>query len=117
MFKHAVFALLLSSTLVAGSCLAHAKLQSSSPPANAQLATAPAALTLNFSEAAQLAVLKLVIDEKEISIPLDKKAKASASITLPLPRLAPGKYIVQWTAMAADDGHVTKGSFAFSIVG
>jgi methionine-rich copper-binding protein CopC len=117
MFKHAIFAILLGSAFVGGACMAHAKLQSSAPAANSQLSETPASLTLNFSEPAQLAVLTLVIDEKEITIPVDRRAKASASITLPLPKLAPGKYMVHWTAMAADDGHVTKGSFAFSIAG
>jgi methionine-rich copper-binding protein CopC len=36
---------------------------------------------------------------------------------LTLPALAPGSYTVQWTAVAADDGHVTKGTFKFSIAG
>jgi hypothetical protein len=113
MFKYAYLAFALS-VLVAGPCLAHAKLQSSSPPDNGQLTQAPKTLTLNFSEAAQLAMLKLVSDGKEIVIPIDKTAAAAQSCTLPLPVLAPGKYTVQWTALAAD-GHISKGSFAFSI--
>jgi copper resistance protein C len=117
MNRHTIGAFTLCGTLLAGACVAHAKLQSSSPADNAQLTEAPKTLTLKFNEAAQLAVLKLVRDGKEIPIPLDKTAKASQSFTLPLPSLAPGKYIVQWTALAADDGHVTKGSFAFSIAG
>jgi methionine-rich copper-binding protein CopC len=114
MFKHVCLAFVLCGALVAGTCMAHAKLQSSSPSDGAQLMQPPKTLTLNFSEAAQLAMLKLVSDGKEISIPIDKTAKAAPSVTLPLPALAPGKYAVQWTAVAAD-GHVSKGSFAFSI--
>ena len=95
--------------------MAHAKLQSSSPADNAQLSQAPKTLTLKFSESAQLAVLKLVRDGKEIPVPLDKDAKPGQTFTLTLPTLAPGKYTVQWSAMAADDGHITKGSFSFSI--
>jgi methionine-rich copper-binding protein CopC len=117
MFKNACLAFALSGALAAGPCLSHAKLQSSTPADNAQLAQAPKTLTLNFSEAAQLARLVMVGDGKEISIPIDKTAKASQSFTLPLPGLVPGKYTVQWTAVAADDGHVTKGTFSFSIAG
>jgi methionine-rich copper-binding protein CopC len=51
----------------------------------------------------------------EIMIPLDKDAKAGKVFTLTLPKLAAGNYLVQWSAVAADDGHVTKGSFSFSI--
>jgi methionine-rich copper-binding protein CopC len=115
MFKQAILALALGGAIVAGPCMAHAKLQSSSPAKDAQLAEPPKALTLTFNEAAQVAVLKLTGGGKEISIPVDKNAKAGASFTFPLPALAPGSYTVQWTAVAADDGHVTKGSFAFSI--
>ena len=115
MLKQAILALALSGTMLAGPCMAHAKLQSSSPAKDAHLTEAPKALTLTFNEAAQLAVLKLTGGGKEFPIPVDKNAKASASFTFPLPALAPGSYTVQWTAVAADDGHVTKGSFAFSI--
>jgi copper resistance protein C len=115
MLKQAILVLALGGAIMAGPCLAHAKLQSSSPAKDAQLTVPPKALTLTFNEAAQLAVLKLTGGGKEIPIPVDKNAKASPSFTFPLPALAPGSYTVQWTAVAADDGHVTKGSFAFSI--
>jgi methionine-rich copper-binding protein CopC len=115
MFKNALLALAVCGVVVAAPCMAHAKLQSSTPANNAKLTQAPKTLTLNFSEAAQLAVLKLVRDGKEIPVPLDKGAKAGQTFTLTLPALTPGNYTVQWSAMAADDGHVTKGSFTFSI--
>ena len=115
MFKHSLLAFALCGVVAAGTCMAHAKLQSSSPANNAHLSEAPKTLTLQFSEAAQLAVLKLVRDGKEVPVPLDKSAKAGQSFTLTLPALSPGNYTVQWSAVAADDGHVTKGSFVFSI--
>jgi methionine-rich copper-binding protein CopC len=115
MLKNSLLAFAVCCLVAAGPCMAHAKLQSSSPADNAHLTAAPKALTLNFSEAAQLAVLKLVRDGTEVPVPLDKSAKASQTFTLTLPALAPGNYTVQWSAVAADDGHVTKGSFIFSI--
>ena len=117
MLKNTLLGLTVCSLLAAATCLAHARLQSSTPADNAQLAAAPKTLLLNFSEAAQLAVLKLVNDGKEIPIALDKSAKPAQSFTLTLPALAPGSYTVEWTALAADDGHVTKGKFKFSIAG
>jgi copper resistance protein C len=115
MLKNALLAFSFCGLLASGPCLAHAKLTSSLPADNAQLSEAPKTLTLKFSEAAQLAMLKLVHDGKEVPVPLDKSAKAGQTFTLTMPALAPGKYTVQWSAMAADDGHVTKGSFSFSI--
>jgi methionine-rich copper-binding protein CopC len=117
MFKNAYLAFVLAGAVAAGPCLAHAKLQNSTPADNGVLTQAPKTLTLNFSEAAQLATLKLVRDGKDISVPVDQTAKASQSIIVTLPSLVPGKYIVHWSAMAADDGHVTRGSFIFSIAG
>lgn len=116
MLKQAILVIALGSVM-AGPCLAHAKLQSSSPAKDAHLTAPPKTLTLTFNEAAQVAVLKLISGGKEIPIAVDKSAKAGPSFTYPLPALAPGSYTVQWTAMAADDGHVTKGSFVFSIAG
>ncbi len=115
MLKISLLAFALCGSVAAGTCLAHAKLQSSSPAANARLTEAPKTLTLKFSEAAQLAVLKLVRDGKQIPVPLDKSAKAGQTFTLTLPALSPGNYTVQWAAVAADDGHLTRGSFVFSI--
>ncbi|MDP9009491.1 MAG: copper resistance protein CopC [Pseudomonadota bacterium] len=115
MLKQAILAVALSGAMLAGPCMAHAKLQNSSPAKDAQLTEPPKTLTLTFNEAAQVAVLKLIGGGKEIPIAVDKNAKASASFTFPLPVLAPGSYTVQWTAVAADDGHVTKGTFAFAI--
>jgi copper resistance protein C len=114
MFKTVLLALAVCG-IVTGPCMAHAKLQSSTPADNAHLTQAPKTLTLNFNEAAQLAMLKLVRDGKEISVPLDQSAKAGKTFTVTLPALMPGSYTVQWAAVAADDGHVTKGSFAFLI--
>ncbi|HEY6619093.1 MAG TPA: copper resistance CopC family protein [Steroidobacteraceae bacterium] len=115
MLKNSLLALALFGVVVAGTCVAHAKLQSSSPAPDAHLTEAPKTLTLNFSEAAKLAMLKLVRDGKEVPVPLDKSAKAGQTFTLTLPALSPGNYTVQWAAVAADDGHITKGSFVFSI--
>jgi methionine-rich copper-binding protein CopC len=115
MRRAALLGLGLCGLGLAGECLAHAHLQSSTPANNAQLTEPPKSLLLNFSEAAQVAVLKLVADGREIALPLDKAAKPSQTYTLTLPALAPGSYTVQWTAVAADDGHVTKGTFKFSI--
>ena len=62
-------------------------------------------------------MLKLQSAGKEIPIPLDKNAKPGREFTLSLPPLLPGNYVVEWSAVAADDSPVTKGSFTFTITG
>ena len=115
MFTRGVLAVALCSAMLAGPLLAHATLQASSPTHDAHLAEAPKTLTLTFNEAAQVAVLKLLGGGKSIPIGVDKNAKPGESFTFPLPALAPGSYTVQWTVVATADGHVSKGSFMFSI--
>jgi methionine-rich copper-binding protein CopC len=117
MLKKTIIAFSFIGVIAAAPIWAHAKLQSSTPADHAQLSEAPKSLSLKFNESAKLAMLKLVIGDKEISVPVDKSAKASQSFTVDLPGLAAGKYLVQWTAVAADDGHVTKGTFDFTIAG
>jgi methionine-rich copper-binding protein CopC len=115
-FQVGVFAL-AASLLWSIPCLSHARLQSSVPAANAQLAHAPPTLTLNFSEQAQLAVLKLTSSGTSVPVTVDREAKASSAVVVALPALKPGTYQVEWSAIASDDGHITKGSFSFTILG
>lgn len=118
MYKFATLNLALALSLLwSVPCFAHAKLQSSVPAADAQLAHAPPTLTLNFSEEAQLAVLKLTSSGTSVPVSVDRGAKAAASVVVSLPALKPGKYQVEWSAIASDDGHITKGSFSFTILG
>ena len=117
MIKKTIIAFSLLSVIAAFSSWAHAKLQSSTPADHAQLTEAPKSLMLQFDEPAKLARLLLTMADKEIPVAVDKSAKASQTFSITLPGLAPGKYQVQWTAVAADDGHVTKGAFDFTIAG
>ena len=102
--------------IVAGPAWGHAKLRSTNPPADAALPAAPKSLTLSFNENVRIAVLTLTFGGKLIPVAVDRNAPAALQVTIPLPPLANGKYQVQWSALSADDGHVTKGTFAFAIV-
>jgi len=94
----------------------HAKLRGSLPAADAQLQTAPKSLTLTFSETVRLAVLTLNIDGKNIPVTIDRNAPAAPQVSVTLPVLAAGRYQVRWSALSVDDGHVTQGTFSFSIL-
>ena len=118
MNKFAALNLALAVSLLGSvPCFSHAKLQSSVPAANAQLAHAPPTLTLNFSEEAQLAVLKLISSGTIVPVTVDRGAKPSSAVVVALPALKSGKYEVEWSAIASDDGHITKGSFSFTVLG
>ena len=111
---HAALAWLL---LTGSSCaLAHAHLAHSAPGEGAQLATAPPVLELQFSEAAQLTALwiqRAGSDRQKLGPLPDKSAER---ISIALPRLAPGQYLVTWRVLGSD-GHVAPGQLHFSIDG
>jgi methionine-rich copper-binding protein CopC len=102
--------------MLSGPALGHAKLRATVPSADAQLQAAPKALSLSFNEDVHLAVLTLSGDGKDIPLTVDRAAPASSRVSISLPRLPAGKYQVQWSALSADDGHVTKGTFSFTVL-
>ena len=116
MLRTLIWTATLALTLAAPS-FGHAKLLSSSPASGAQVSEVPKAITLTFNEEAKLAALTLLHAGKETAVAVDKSAPAAKSVVVPIAGLIPGTYEVHWTAIATNDGHVTKGSFTFTIVG
>ena len=112
-----LFCVLLIGTLLPDLSGAHAKLTSSSPSNGAQVMEAPKTLTLTFNEEVKLAVLTLTLAGKNIPVPVDKSAPAAKTVVIRMAALAAGAYEIHWTAISTDDGHVTKGSFAFTVTG
>jgi hypothetical protein len=93
---------------------AHAHLQSSTPADNSVITASPPNLVLNFSEAARLTALSIQkgteAEQKLKPLP----STDAAQISVPLPLLTPGAYIVSWHALS-DDGHVTSGALHFTL--
>lgn len=117
MVKHSLLAATLAGLILAAPVFGHAKLRSTMPIADARLEVAPKSLTLSFNEDVRLAILTLTASGKDVPVAVDRSAPATSQVTVALPALAIGKYQVQWRALSADDGHVVKGMFSFSIVG
>jgi methionine-rich copper-binding protein CopC len=93
---------------------AHAHLVTSAPADDSTLPTAPRALVLEFSEAARLTALALAgpggAQQKLAPLPPDPAKRVSVA----LPPLTPGDYVVTWRALGAD-GHVTSGKIRFHL--
>ena len=115
--KGSILATTVAVMLLAGPAFGHAKLLHSVPSADAQLQAVPSSLTLGFSENVRLAVVTLTSGGKIIPVPIDRTAPAAAQVSVALPALKAGTYEVHWSALSTDDGHVTKGTFSFAIVG
>ncbi|QGF24984.1 copper resistance CopC/CopD family protein [Raineyella fluvialis] len=111
----AVLALLVALPTVAH---AHTLLQDSEPRAAETIPTAPARVTLTFSEPVQPASTALTVLDDHLrpvaTGPLEgDSGGTSVSVSLP-PRLAPGTYTVSWRVIS-EDTHAVSGSFRFSI--
>lgn len=101
--------------MLCGPAFGHAKLLATVPSADAQLQAAPKTLSLSFNEEVH-AVLTLTTGGKDIPLTVDRAAPAASQVSVALPPLPAGKYQVQWSALSADDGHVTKGTFSFTVL-
>ncbi|MHB8596280.1 MAG: copper resistance CopC/CopD family protein [Ktedonobacteraceae bacterium] len=100
---------------------AHAVLVRSDPAANALLHTPPTHVRLWFDDMLIAETSHVIVQNAE-GQEVDRRDSAVShtdprEMTVTLPGLPVGTYTVQWVAQSADDGHVTSGSFTFSIVG
>jgi methionine-rich copper-binding protein CopC len=95
---------------------AHTHLQKSTPAEGSVLMSSPPDIVLKFSEAARLtaAWIQKGTEPKQKLIPLPEKA--ANEVTVAVPALTPGSYIVSWRAVSAD-GHVMPGQIHFTISG
>jgi methionine-rich copper-binding protein CopC len=106
---------IIASALLFWAMTAHAHAHlSASVPLEGSTGKAPEQITLTFSEAARVTAMSLQ-KEGEASRKLPLPASAAAHITVPLPKLPPGRYTLTWR-MLSDDGHVTSGSLHFTVV-
>lgn len=108
--------IVLSMLLYAGQAHAHAHLTSSTPAADAKV-SAPASLELHFSEAvsAKSTVEIKGPGDKAVALkPLALKAPKIVVIT-PAAPLSAGTHTVTWIAVAAENGHKTTGTYAFTV--
>jgi methionine-rich copper-binding protein CopC len=107
------FLMVLSLLGATTAAQAHAHLEASTPADKSRVA-APAAVELKFNEDVKLTALTLQHGE-EAAVPLKPlPGRAGATLSVPLPMLAAGDYVVAWR-VAGDDGHVMSGKLAFTV--
>jgi copper resistance protein C len=114
MLKTIIASVAAIGLLSASPAFAHAALKVSAPQSGATVA-APQNLSLTFSEKVRLTQVKLTADGKDVSgVQVDRAAAPAPTVTVPLPKLAPAKYEVRWSALG-DDGHPVNGAFTFTV--
>jgi copper transport protein len=100
--------------LVAPAALAHAVLLESAPAADAELAVAPEAVVLHFSEPVVPVAIRL--HDAAGAVLASEPVARDHSVTLPLPPLEDGSYILTWRVISADS-HPVGASFRFAVGG
>ncbi|KWF24005.1 copper homeostasis periplasmic binding protein CopC [Burkholderia pseudomultivorans] len=116
-FGRKAAAVVLAAT-VSSAAFAHAHVASSDPAANAALAAAPTAVTIDFTETLEPAFSSIVVVDGDGKTVSDGRARIDAAnrkrMTVPLAALGAGAYTVKWVAVATD-GHRTQGAYGFSV--
>lgn len=106
----------LAAVLLSASALvqAHAHLKDAQPAEGAVLNDSPANIVLKFSEAARVTSLTVQkeggAEQKLAPLP----TAASAEVSVPAGKLAPGKYVVSYRVVS-DDNHIMSGQVHFTI--
>lgn len=101
----------------AGTALAHAALESSTPAANSVLETGPSSIVLDFDEDIEvgLASIKLFgTDGASVDLGTPTAGADSTAVTASVPSLTDGIYAVIWKVTSAD-GHAVEGAFSFQV--
>ena len=93
---------------------AHSHLKESQPAEGSVVATAPANIVLKFSESARLTALTVQKDGEAEQKIAPLPTESSAQISVPAPKLSPGKYTVSYRVIS-DDKHVMAGKLHFTI--
>jgi hypothetical protein len=93
---------------------AHAHL-TAAVPADGSAGKAPEQIVLSFSEPARITAMTLQRDGEEPRRLTSVPAERAARMTVPLPKLAPGRYTLSWRVVG-EDSHVVPGTLHFTVV-
>jgi copper resistance protein C len=109
-----------ASIIAAPPAKAHAFLDHASPAVGSSLPTAPAAVTMWFTQQLEPAFTTATVSDKSGNRvdagPAQVDATDPTELKVPLKPLPPGIYTVSWHALSVDT-HTTTGHFSFTIGG
>jgi hypothetical protein len=113
--RAAALGLLLS--LVPASALAHAELDTITPPDKSTVGTAPTEIVATFTEELDPSKSSLVVvtsSGSQVASGGEVDATDKKKLTLALPALEPGAYEIRWTSTSAEDGDIARGVTTFT---
>ncbi|HEV7714609.1 MAG TPA: copper resistance CopC family protein [Steroidobacteraceae bacterium] len=92
----------------------HSHLEKSTPAEGSVLTTAPANFVLNFEHPVRVTALSIQKGDGQ-SEPVGPVPETTGTqISVPAPKLVPGKYTVSWRAVSSDK-HVMSGKIQFTL--
>ena len=105
--------------LAAAGTFAHAFLEHAMPAVGSTVTSAPARVTLHFTQRLEPAFSRVQVidangkrvDRDDASVGDDDRATLGVSVDA----LPPGRYTVKWRVLSADT-HVTEGDYTFTVV-
>jgi len=109
---------LLLAMAQAGLAAAHAFLEHATPPVGSTIASAPARVSLRFTQRLEPAFSRVEVfdaqgkrvDRDDVQVAPDEPTTLAVSVA----PLAPGRYVVKWRVLSVDT-HVTEGDYAFTV--
>lgn len=116
--KNSIFVAAITAALIAASpAFAHGGATTTNIKSMANLAEAPANFELKFENPSAVTTLTLTgPDKKVIDLGFKPSTELTKSFSIPLPKLAKGKYALGW-ASTARDGHAEEDGIEFTVVG
>jgi methionine-rich copper-binding protein CopC len=112
--KLSTFVSVLALFAVIALAHAHAHLKMSTPADASVVTASPANIVLQFSEAARLTAAWIQKDDGPKQKLTTLPDKPAVEVSVALPALEPGTYVVSWRALS-DDGHVVPGQIHFTL--
>lgn len=98
---------------------AHASPLDYEPLSGSQLSVAPIEVKIRFSERVEKGASRIIVKgEKGEAFQMGEAQVDTADahfLSIPLKNGNDGTYIVSWSVVSADDGHFTKGGYAYSV--
>tara|TARA_R110001599_G_scaffold94272_2_gene245285 strand:+ start:147 stop:605 length:459 start_codon:yes stop_codon:yes gene_type:complete len=108
-----MFATLVLALGIQSAAFAHTHLSMSSPQAD-ETVSSPSVLMLTFGDDVRLVRVSVTGASGELDIGFTPVADAQARFHMPMPFMAAGQYVVNWTAIGAD-GHSVSNEFGFTV--
>jgi methionine-rich copper-binding protein CopC len=107
---------LTGGALLLLAAVAHAHVHlTAAVPADGSVGKAPEHIVLTFSEAARLTAMTLQREGEAPHKLTPLPAEMGIRITVPLPKLSPGRYTLSWRVVS-DDGHIMPGALHFTVL-